>query len=1133
MSVRKKFSSLRRPGGVVPQNLLTRPVQKITIPTETTINRGTLLVVKPLSIEYKEPQSSIKSCFFLNIDVLGSGLDEEPFLVVDVDQVDYNSTVITSEMSAPLQLCVSPDRNYVYFRMGNALIDKMVLPRKSVSAAYFGKDHVGAVFVLPKSFGFISISFTPQGGESIYTFLVKNTESWILDTLEVCELSQLQQVHHHQLRRRESSQRDPLTVIRPNESSESEPEDTSGNQIRVSDDVFSGGLPSVLKPMKKRPSERKTRSYTRQEPDDILSSLVNDTSSLNDRDVTMSNEDGEDFILEEPPQIVPELPASFEPPLKYALDGDKKFIITFNDFKTLYNNDWINDTIIDFFIAYEMNKAVSELRSIEKAEVFAFNSFFFTKLFSKNEQQQTPPYYDNIRRWLAKVDLMSFSSVIIPINEHLHWYCVIIKNLPALLEYSKNAKNEGAEDGNEVGNQPSAKPFVEILVIDSLKQAHSTLGPPLKQVIKEYCKDKHDVDISTDLIRLRTARVAKQRNFNDCGIHVIYNIQKWLEAPAVCESIWKTHGKSKSQVFKGTERNNMRRTCIDFLLDLHAKQPPEDPSKQPTSTEEGPSDDEVELISYSTSNAKIAEDEERPIEPTSDGSTSILTEEIGKSANVAGSTISESPDGAFGASELAQRGNDAVGDLIEHKPEDTMKHASLEKRQSDLKELLEFRGVKKKQGLSALLAKEAHTHSNTPMTQNDKPNDLYRHQVRTDVHFRSSKALQDDEESKLQSKTSSNTTGISQRIGPIRSPTPHKTLDPRVIDKAAPQPIRSSKRIETRGLQIQHPQLRRLLLGFKLKKHTADFLNGVFVNHSQRLSDATCKKLHDWVELYNSTETLMGSDSFKRLEKNMKAASETHIEPMEEPFVIKDGDDSPRDVEEIIQDPNDSNGELNKSVGELSISRPESLGFRNESTPEATRHFLLQTEASQVVRSEDQNRHTRRGAKSLSGNVSTNLEIADNDLELVSEVSLVFSSPSEERKHKLAHRSLGSKTSVHEPGPIHVSNSSMTRVSETGHPYDEAGGPSVSGHHACGDNENTKPLKSAVTTRRASDLERLHKATISDNPDVFEVVNIPDVDPQKHSPVRKQQELSANISKKRKVEHVAKRLPGLRRHTQK
>ncbi|KAF8001495.1 hypothetical protein HF325_003996 [Metschnikowia pulcherrima] len=165
MSVRKKFSSLRRPGGVVPQNLLTRPVQKITIPTETTINRGTLLVVK--TVEYR---SSIKLCFFLNIDVLGSGLDEEPFLVVDVDQVDYNSTVITLEMSAPLQLCVSPDRNYVYFRMGNALIDKMVLPRKSVLAAYFGKDHVGAVFVLPKSFGFISISFTLQGGESIYSF---------------------------------------------------------------------------------------------------------------------------------------------------------------------------------------------------------------------------------------------------------------------------------------------------------------------------------------------------------------------------------------------------------------------------------------------------------------------------------------------------------------------------------------------------------------------------------------------------------------------------------------------------------------------------------------------------------------------------------------------------------------------------------------------------------------------------------------------------------------------------------------------------------------------------------------------------------------------------------------------------
>ena len=39
-----------------------------------------------------------------------------------------------------------------------------------------------------------------------------------------------------------------------------------------------------------------------------------------------------------------------------------------------------------------------------------------------------------------KIDLMSFSHIIMPINEKHHWYCCIIRGLPTLLEMIKLQK---------------------------------------------------------------------------------------------------------------------------------------------------------------------------------------------------------------------------------------------------------------------------------------------------------------------------------------------------------------------------------------------------------------------------------------------------------------------------------------------------------------------------------------------------------------------------------------------------------------------------------------------------------------------------------------------------------------------
>lgn len=72
--------------------------------------------------------------------------------------------------------------------------------------------------------------------------------------------------------------------------------------------------------------------------------------------------------------------------------------ISYNDFKTLYNNGWINDSVIDFFIEYEIDEAVKNVPTLARSDVFAFSSFFFTKLVSKPAGQANTDYYENIKR---------------------------------------------------------------------------------------------------------------------------------------------------------------------------------------------------------------------------------------------------------------------------------------------------------------------------------------------------------------------------------------------------------------------------------------------------------------------------------------------------------------------------------------------------------------------------------------------------------------------------------------------------------------------------------------------------------------------------------------------------------------
>lgn len=308
-----------------------------------------------------------------------------------------------------------------------------------------------------------------------------------------------------------------------------------------------------------------------------------------------------------------EVPAKFNPDLQYIFPDGKLFRVSDSDFATLYNNSWINDAVMDFCIKYDIEEAISA-GVVGRNEIHAFNSFFYTKLNSKSTSNGEPQYYQNIKRWVQKLDFMTIPYLVMPVNENHHWYCCIIRGLPNLLKAALKKKleeinpdlteeeteNESSQtvtpeaqqhekaaletinkdspdispESSETDSQEKPKKeCAEIFVFDSLGLRRDNVKNPLKSFIIDYCKDKYDVEIPKDHIRVIAARVPRQNNYNDCGMHVIYNVSKWLFNLEACESLWRKHQHAiQRSIFVAEERNNMRRFWIDKFIALHSLQ---------------------------------------------------------------------------------------------------------------------------------------------------------------------------------------------------------------------------------------------------------------------------------------------------------------------------------------------------------------------------------------------------------------------------------------------------------------------------------------------------------------------------------------------------------------------------------
>jgi sentrin-specific protease 7 len=142
--------------------------------------------------------------------------------------------------------------------------------------------------------------------------------------------------------------------------------------------------------------------------------------------------------------------------LQYPNGDPDSITIRKQDYETLEPKQFLNDTILDFYLKY-LQRQQSESR------FYIFNCFFYPKLVQCKERNAD---FATLQKWSHGVNLFSIDYILIPINHNNHWSVVIIPHLQSL--------------GQEDRMQSSC-----ILHLDSLEGGHKHVERHIKTCLRK------------------------------------------------------------------------------------------------------------------------------------------------------------------------------------------------------------------------------------------------------------------------------------------------------------------------------------------------------------------------------------------------------------------------------------------------------------------------------------------------------------------------------------------------------------------------------------------------------------------------------------------------------------------------
>ncbi|KAI3448230.1 hypothetical protein Pfo_004895 [Paulownia fortunei] len=232
-------------------------------------------------------------------------------------------------------------------------------------------------------------------------------------------------------------------------------------------------------------------------------------------------------------------------------EGDPDAIlISRRDIELLQPRRFINDTIIDFYIKYLLNKTQPE----ERHRFHFFNTFFFRKLVNMDQDLSRAwegrEAFKHVRKWTRNVNLFEKDYIFIPVNFSLHWSLIVIchpgvvanlrgmVSLHYLLQFinliiatfstSKLQYRCADKDVDDSSKVPC------ILHMDSIRGSHRGFENLIRSYLWEEWKqrlNKLEADMATKFSNLHFVmlQLPQQENLFDCGLFLLHYAELFLE----------------------------------------------------------------------------------------------------------------------------------------------------------------------------------------------------------------------------------------------------------------------------------------------------------------------------------------------------------------------------------------------------------------------------------------------------------------------------------------------------------------------------------------------------------------------------------------------------------------------------
>lgn len=178
-----------------------------------------------------------------------------------------------------------------------------------------------------------------------------------------------------------------------------------------------------------------------------------------------------------------------------------------DDIPRLDEGQCLNDNLIGFGLRYLFDEFSSRHKDLNQ-RVYLHNSFFYEKLKAGRGIN-----YDGVKSWTAKVDLLSYDYIVVPVNEHFHWWVAIICNPGKLDPDSRRPLGEttGTPKGKETLNATQPDQDAHGEEASDVEMTDVAEKPPMQPAKEHLIAERHrplvgsprDVDIvRSDIVDL-------------------------------------------------------------------------------------------------------------------------------------------------------------------------------------------------------------------------------------------------------------------------------------------------------------------------------------------------------------------------------------------------------------------------------------------------------------------------------------------------------------------------------------------------------------------------------------------------------------------------------------------------------